>query len=148
MGTDAAKIPLDRPTLALASVGTAEDKDVLLGKLNREILREFGHVLGFGQNWQAPTSGGRSSCDDEVNWDQVYGDLSGPPQFWSRATVDRNMRAIGSSQDVTGKFDKHSIMNYEYPPEWLQKGRESRCFATPLKELSLRDKVAMFRAYK
>jgi uncharacterized caspase-like protein len=147
MGTDAAKIPLDRPTLALASIGLADEQEVLVGRFNREILREFGHVLGFGQSWQAPASGGQSSCDEEVDWDRVYKDLSGPPQYWSRATVDRNMKAIGSPQAVTGKFDTYSIMNYEYPPEWLRRGRESRCFATPLSELSLRDKLAVSRAY-
>jgi hypothetical protein len=147
LGIDAAKIPLDRPTLALASVGLADEQEVFVGKLNRDILREFGHVLAFGQNWQAPASGGRSSCEEEVDWDRVYKDLSGPPKYWPKATVDRNMKAVNSPQSVTGKFDKHSIMNYEYPPEWLRLGRESRCFATPLNELSLRDKLAMFRAY-
>jgi hypothetical protein len=148
VGTDAAKIPTDRPTMALASIGVADEKEILAGKFNREILREFGHVLGFGQNWQAPASGGRSACDEEVDWDRVYKDLSGPPQYWSKAAVDRNMRSISLPQGVTGKFDKHSIMNYEYPPEFLRRGRESRCFATPLGELSLRDKLAMFGAYK
>jgi hypothetical protein len=147
MGTDAAKIPFDRPTLALASIGLADEQEVIVGRFNREILREFGHALGFGQSWQAPASGGQSPCDEEVDWDRVYKDLSGPPQFWSKAAVDRNMKAISSPQAVTGKFDKHSIMNYEYPPEWLRRGRESRCFATPLSELSLRDKLAVFRAY-
>ena len=147
LGTDASRIPSDRPTLALASIGQADEQEVLVGRYNRDILREFGQALGFGRSWQAPSLGGQSSCDEEVEWARVYKDLSGPPQYWSRATVDSNMKAISRPQDVTGKFDKLSIMNYEYPPEWLRRGRESRCFATPLSELSLRDKLAVFRAY-
>jgi hypothetical protein len=142
LGTDAVVIgSRDQPTMALETVGTSSEEDLRSGKYNREILHEFGHALGFDHNWKAPTSG--LSCDEEFNWAEIYQGLG-----WSKETADLNLRGKSSAKDIVGAFDKNSIMNYELPPKYFLKGRDSPCYVTPINELSLRDKLAMFTIYK
>ena len=106
---DSATVPIGKPTLALASVGLASEEAVVAGKFNREILHEFGHAVGFDHTWRAPPRLGAFSCDDELDWDHIYQELA--KQGWSKETVDANLRSKSLPGNVTGAFDKHSIMN-------------------------------------
>jgi len=104
------------------------------------ILHEFGHVLGFDHGWTSP----QGNCQQEMNWDFIYRDAK-TRLSWTKETVDQNLRPRPSSERMSGDFDRRSVMNYELPAEWFKKGKENRCFLSPLGELSLRDKLAAMK---
>ena len=96
------------------------------------ILHEFGHTIGLIHEHQNPTGG--------IRWNKeaVYRDLGGPPNFWDRPTVDRNMfETYDRSQVNATTVDKHSIMLYAIPREWTLDGFSS----TPNNVLSAQDKT-------
>jgi hypothetical protein len=134
----------NQPTVVLGSVGLAQDDDLRAGKYNREILHEFGHVLGFDHNLKAPAGG--VSCDGEFDWDLVYAEFE--QRGLSREQVDQILRGQPSQKYIIGAFDKNSVMNYDLPASYFLRGLDSPCYATPLNDLSLRDKLAMFKIYQ
>ncbi len=100
VGAQALAIPTDKPTMNLGWVR----------KTN--VLHEFGHVLGLIHEHQIP------AFDLAWNRDQVYADLAGPPNFWSRQQVETHI--FEKSPYPTDKpFDVRSIMLYSYPPNWF-----------------------------
>ena len=145
IGNQSQRVPPTVPTLNLASVRNAEAAAVAEGKHSQEILHEFGHVLGFMHNWAAPGA----DCDAEINWDQAYGVFA--VMGWSRETVDANLRQSMTTSSTTaplvGTFDRRSIMSYELPEKIFIGGRNSRCYSSPSSNLSLRDKLAVFKYY-
>lgn len=99
------------------------------------VRHEFLHALAFHHEHQSPSGG----CDEEFRWqddsgyqptkDQhgryindsqgrrpgIYTYLGGFPNFWSKATVDHNLRRLPATGLTTGPFDRASIMLYRFP---------------------------------
>lgn len=85
--------------------------------LRRVVLHEFGHALGLVHEHQHPEGG--------IQWkkDLIYQELMGPPNYWSKETIDRNLFAPYSSQETTfGRFDPESIMMYPVKKSWTLDG--------------------------
>jgi len=80
-------------------------------KLRRVVLHEFGHALGLIHEHMSPAAGIR------WNEDQVYADLSGPPNNWSRKVIYQNVITVDRETNFT-KFDPSSIMIYPVKKEW------------------------------
>jgi hypothetical protein len=100
------------------------------------VRHEFLHALAFHHEHQSPNSG----CEDEFRWqddpgyqptrdangryvrDQqgrapgIYTYLAGYPNFWSRRTVDHNLRRLRPDGLTPGAFDRASVMLYRFPP--------------------------------
>jgi hypothetical protein len=95
------------------------------------VLHEFGHALGMIHEHQNPLGG--------IQWNKpkVYSDLGGSPNFWNKATVDRNMFETYAIDRINGTaVDKKSIMLYFIPQEWTTNGFSSQ----PNRDLSEVDK--------
>lgn len=126
-------------TLGLESAG--EQQCSANAKLCQQaILHEFGHVLGFEDGWTLP----QGNCQHEMNWDFIYQDAL-TNYGWSKTVVDQNLRPPSSSRQAGGDFDHRSVMNYQLPADWFKNGKESKCYTSPLGELSLRDKLAAMK---
>jgi len=125
------------PAMSLQSLRDATPELMNSGTSDIEILHEFGHILGFVHTWTVTSA----ACDEELDWDYVYKYLQETSQ-WTKEQVDFNLRSVpeDSTTNVTGSFDRNSVMNYTLPENFFKKGRESRCFLAPLNELSLKDK--------
>lgn len=85
--------------------------------LSRVVLHEFGHALGLIHEHQNPAGG--------IKWnkDAVRRDLSGPPNNWDPATIERNMfQPIAKSESNFTKLDAKSIMMYPLPASWTTNG--------------------------
>lgn len=70
---------------------------------------EIGHALGFPHEHQNPHAG--------IVWneDRVYEYFSGPPNNWSRPTIEYNVIRKISPEAVQGSaWDKDSIMHYRF----------------------------------
>lgn len=79
------------------------------------VLHEFGHALGLLHEHNHPLA--------DLKWkkDVVYADLGGPPNNWSRKTVDFNVFESYPSNRVvmSPEMDRVSIMIYTIPARWL-----------------------------
>lgn len=105
IGMDCLEIPRDQPTMNLGWV----DKGV--------ILHEFGHAIACIHEHQNPAGG--------IQWnkERVYADLGGPPNYWDKATVDNNIFARYSTDQINGtQVDPKSIMMYFFPATWTTDG--------------------------
>jgi hypothetical protein len=83
------------------------------------VLHEFGHALGLIHEHQNPAN--------EIRWNRaaVIRDLSGPPNNWDEATIDRNVfRRYRRRQTQFTEFDPKSIMLYSFPRHWTLDGME------------------------
>jgi serralysin len=81
------------------------------------VLHEFGHALGLIHEHQSPAGG--------ISWNkqQVYSDLSGPPNNWDKETIDFNMfDAAAANEHNYTALDPKSIMMYAFPAEWTTNG--------------------------
>ena len=77
------------------------------------MLHEFGHALGLIHEHQNP--GGRIPWNRDV----VYDALSGPPNNWSKETIDRNMFQPWDEKETNfTSIDPESIMMYPIPAAW------------------------------
>lgn len=131
------------------------------------VMHEFGHALGFQHEHQSPNDG----CDAQFRWDDdsgyqpttddygqyvpdpsgkrpgIYTVLSGPPNGWSRATVDHNLRQlVTSSAFIATAFDAKSIMKYFFEP-WMFVTTECSCYSAQNVTLSDGDIAGMLAAY-
>jgi serralysin len=109
LGTDCLGIPEPEPTMNYGWLTPDSDE----AELRRVVLHEFGHALGLIHEHQNP--------DDPIEWnrDAVYADLGGPPNNWSRETIDANMFAAYGPEDLVGTpLDRFSIMMYPIPDSW------------------------------
>lgn len=89
-------------------------------ELKRVVLHEFGHALGLIHEHQNPQGA--------IKWNKVAvrKDLSGSPNFWDDATIERNMFELYSTGAVTATpVDKDSIMLYVIPESWTEDGFSS-----------------------
>lgn len=100
------------------------------------VRHEFLHALAFKHSHQNM----RGPCQDEFRWEDdegyvptrdtrgvfvadeagrrpgVYTYLAGPPNRWTRAKVDFNLRAQDPDETVAGPFDAESVMLYQFEP--------------------------------
>jgi hypothetical protein len=95
-------IPLSRRTMNFGwPLTTPHGKDTA--------LHEIGHSIGAKHEHQNPFSG--------IQWDRqaVYDYFSGPPNNWSKSTIDRNILDAVAESEVEGSvWDNNSIMHYEF----------------------------------
>ena len=102
IGKDAQGIPQTQATINIGWLGS----DVC--------LHEFGHALGMAHEQASPNS---TIC---WNKEAVYTALGGPPNNWSRETVDWNVfRKLTPQEAEATVFDPASIMQYSVPASWL-----------------------------
>jgi hypothetical protein len=102
IGTDAKGIQQAQATINIGWLGS----DVC--------LHEFGHALGMAHEQASPNS---TIC---WNKEAVYAALGGPPNNWSRETVDFNVFRKMTAQEASATvFDPLSIMQYSVPASWL-----------------------------
>lgn len=118
LGTDALVeefFPPGEPTMNFDSFSLATPES----EYSRVVLHEFGHALGCIHEHQSPAAG--------IKWDKevVYRDLGGPPNNWSKATVDHNVfNAYSKTITQFTTFDPESIMLYAFPSEWTRDGMQ------------------------
>jgi astacin (peptidase family M12A) len=86
-------------------------------EVERVVLHEFGHALGLVHEHQNPAGG--------IKWNkpQIYKDLSGPPNSWTKEQIDHNMfKAYAASETNFTATDGKSIMMYPIPKSWTTDG--------------------------
>lgn len=106
VGTDCKAVAQNQPTTNLGWDGL----DVA--------LHELGHWLGMAHEQSSPNS---TIC---WNKEKVYQDLGGPPNYWSKATVDYNVfRKLTELEAEATTFDPLSIMQYSVPGTWTCDGK-------------------------
>ena len=113
IGTTCKQVPAGQPTMNFGWL-TPDTDDV---EVRRVVLHEFGHALGLIHEHQNP--GG------VIHWDkdQVYKDLSGPPNNWTKDDIDANMFTPYSKSETNyTKVDRKSIMMYPIPATWTTDG--------------------------
>jgi serralysin len=134
LGKACRKVGQKKPTMNFGWLKPDSPDD----ELRRVVLHEFGHALGMIHEHQNPIGG--------VKWNRpaVIADLSGPPNKWSKKTIERNMFKKYDPDEGTGTaFDPQSIMLYPIPKSWTLDG-----FSTQLnKELSQDDIQLMRTVY-
>lgn len=102
IGTDAKGIPQSQANINIGWLGS----DVC--------LHEIGHALGMAHEQASPNS---TIC---WNKEAVYSALGGPPNNWSKETVDWNVFRKMTAQEASASvFDPLSIMQYSVPASWL-----------------------------
>lgn len=137
VGTDALVreyFPLHQPTM---NFGWLRD-DTSDAECRRVVLHEFGHALGAIHEHAQPTS--------PLQWNKaaIYNLYSGPPNFWSKAEIDRNIISrYQSSQTNYSKFDPASIMLYRFDSGLLIGGKGTGLNS----ELSEQDKQFIAEMY-
>jgi len=104
------------------------------------VLHQFGHVLGLQHEHQNPY--------EPVPWDEkaVYDLFGGPPNFWDKPTIARNILEPYSKDayPIPKPFDAKSIMLYSFPND-LTKGDFSLQAGTTL---SASDKAFIAKLYR
>jgi hypothetical protein len=109
----ASDFPKNEPTVNFGWL--RDDTDSI--ECRRVVLHEFGHVLGAIHEHQRPHG---------IRWrrEAVYRYFSGPPNNWSKDDIDFNVIQKYSTRQRNGtKFDRKSIMLYEFPAELIVGGK-------------------------
>jgi len=113
------------------------------------VRHEFLHALAFQHEHQNM----RGPCANDFRWDSdpgyvpttdvsgafvpdaqgrrpgIYTYLAGPPNQWSKAKVDHNLRTVEDEGAVAGPFDAASVMLYRFAP-FFYKSSPSPCAPT------------------
>lgn len=109
IGTDALAVPADEPTMNFGWLTPGTPNDEVM----RVVLHEFGHAIGLIHEHQNPAT--------TIPWNRaaIYEYYSGPPNYWTRAEVDRNLfQLYAREQTQFTAFDRDSIMLYPIPQEF------------------------------
>jgi hypothetical protein len=128
-GTEALAIPQDSATMNFGHLSIVDEPAT-----RTVLLHVFGIALGLIEEIKHPMS--------PVIWNksQVYEDLSGPPNFWSKAEVDYVLLDKYQPSDIPDyrKFDPDSIMMpVNLRASWIREGLKIKPI---LPELSPSDK--------
>ena len=84
----------------------------------------------------------------EFDWPAIYKGLGGPPNNWSKETVDHNLRRlVANPRYRMTDYDPQSIMHYSLPVWMFKTGKKSRCFVAENTELSESDRTIIRTAY-
>lgn len=113
------------------------------------VRHEFLHALAFQHEHQNM----RGPCSNDFRWDNdpgyvpttnanavfvpdaqgrrpgIYTYLAGPPNQWSKAKVDHNLRTVEDPGAAAGPFDAASVMLYRFAP-FFYKSSPSPCAPT------------------
>jgi hypothetical protein len=131
------------------------------------VIHEFGHALGFQHEHQNPVGGCDFRFEDDAGYVQtkdaqgwfitdpnghrpgLYTLLGGYKNYWPRAKVDFNLKALQvSSAYLVGQFDKLSIMKYFFGAFMFAGGENSPCYTNSENlVLSAQDKEGARKAY-
>ena len=146
IGTDALRVPKNRPTMNLGWLDDDTQYDVSkLKGTGMVVLHEFGHAIGMIHEHQNPNG-------NPIVWNKpvVYADLA-RTNGWNQAMVDANMfkkygdyELCKKAQEESGPertmnvknycegelvngshYDPTSIMHYFFPQTWIKEGPES-----------------------
>lgn len=128
VGTDALGVPLGQATMNYGWLVPSSDH----ATLTSVVLHEFGHAIGLIHEHQSPGA--------TIPWDvqAVYKYYSGPPNNWSKATIDFNIfnKYAANLTNYTA-WDPTSIMQYSIDPA-LTGGKVSVGWNTTLSEIDKR----------
>lgn len=105
------------------------------------VLHEFGHAIGFHHEHQSPAT----DCD--FDWTKLYDYLGGPPNYWTKAKVDHNLRQLTEGGLTYSAHDVNSIMHYSFPAWMFKSEKKSSCYTEENYTLSPEDKKMMAAAY-
>ena len=134
-------VPQTDASMNLQSFDAYSPQDLVFRNL---VLHQFGHALGFQHEHQSP----EAPCEEAMNWEALYKDMSEPPNKWDRATIDRNFRRYEAIGLIASDFDPKSVMMYSLPALWFKQGDLSACAVnTAASDLSATDQAAMAAAY-
>lgn len=116
LGTQCLTIPDPQPNVNFGWLTATTD----MREVERVVLHEFGHVLGLQHEQGNPSS--------TLQWNkkEVYAYFGGPPNLWSRETVDRNFFTIWPPGyfPVHKVFDRTSIEMFPIHGKLLRDGNE------------------------
>jgi serralysin len=114
VGTDARLFAKNQPTMNFGWL----DERTPWEEWRRVVLHEFGHALGLIHEHQSP------NVTLDWNKDLVYRTFGGPPNYWTRSTIDQNIFArYTKSQAEATVFDPKSIMLYLFDGRFFKDGR-------------------------
>ena len=83
-------------------------------KVRGVVLHEFGHALGLIHEHQQP------STPLQFDRQKVLAEVSGPPNHWTEAQIERNIFAPAAAGETNAtEYDRDSIMMYPIPARWL-----------------------------
>jgi hypothetical protein len=109
IGTDAASIPPNQPTMNLGFLDGGTP------------AHEFGHAIGLAHEHQNPAGG--------IEWNEevVLRNLMGPPNNWTPDQIRHNVLNKYSADQIRGTvFDGDSIMLYFFPGTWVKSGKGTK----------------------
>jgi hypothetical protein len=141
VGTSARDVPVDQPQVSIAFRGLENAGDST--ELNRAILHEFGHVLGFEHAFTNP----KAHCAEQIDWNRaaVWAERIGFNVEMVRNVMFPERKP--ETRLVAGDVDPESVMTYALPPEIFARNATAECVHTPGPGLSLGDKLAALDAY-
>jgi hypothetical protein len=147
IGSDARNVPQDRPTLNLQGLGEKFDP-----RGRRQVLHEFGHVLGLIHEEQNPQTACREELDPEKMrgagvTQQALDSLLAPIKTErvvtpstevdeKKARADQQKTVENNGEYVSTGFDRRSVMRLFLPATYFKAGDQSKCFGPEVEGLS------------
>lgn len=117
LGTQSLDAPKNEPTMNLGWIDDETDYDNIVFKgTGIVILHEFGHLLGMIHE--------HSRIDASFGWnkEEVYRQLGGPPNNWSKKDCDEQIFQAYKKNEFNGSaYDKYSMMHYFFPSTYFIK---------------------------